>query len=133
MNKTVSCKESSKVIYQEGKKTAWILTSNPSENELLLKGILDEHNVKYKFQKIFFKSIEGKKKCAESYYIAPFWLPRKKLIIEVSPSKRDKVSKNMNFRIYNALEAFPKAQCIKLTKKDLTAPGFIKDFIDLIK
>lgn len=133
MNKEDSYKQNSKAVYQEGKHIAWILSTKPSDNELLLKSILDDNQIKYKFQKPFFKSIAGTRKCAESYYIAQFWLHRKKLFIEISPCNKHRNPEHTNFRIYNALEVFPKAQCIKLTKEDLVTPEFINDFVKLIK
>lgn len=121
----------SKAVYQEGKKVAWILSTKPSNSELFFKSILDNKLIKYKFQKIFFKSIPGTKKCAESYYIAQFWLPRKKLIIEITTTNRRFIS--ADFRIHDALEAFPKAQCIKLSEDDLHNTEFIDQFIKLLK
>lgn len=128
-----SYKQNSKVVYAEGKKIAWILLSNPTDNELLLKSLLDENHIKYKFQKPFFKSMEGNKGCAVSYYIAQFWLPRKRLFIEISPSNRHRNPRHTDFRVYDALEVFPKAQCIKLNRKDLDSSEFIDNFIKLVK
>ena len=121
----------SKAVYQEGKKIAWKLSTNPSSSELLFKSILDDKHIKYKFQKLFFKSIPGTKKCADSYYIAQFWLPRKKLIISIGTDNSKFIP--ADFRIYDALEAFPKAQCVKLSEYDLHNTEFIDKFIQLLK
>lgn len=133
MIETESYKQNTRVVRQEGKRLAWILSSRPSNNELLLKSILDGKHIKYKFQKPFYKSINGIKGSAVSYYIAQFWLPRKRLFIEINPCNKHRNPINTDFRVYNALDVFPKAQCIKLTKEDLNTPEFINDFIKLIK
>lgn len=126
-------KQNSKVVFQEGKRVAWILATNPSENELKFKDLLDSHHIKYKFQKLFFKSYAGTKHTAESYYVAQFWLPRRKLFIEVPQGSRAKRVKQCDFRTLNALDVFPKAQCIKLTLDELEDSEFIDNFIQLIK
>lgn len=126
-------KKASDVVFQEGKKVSWILSTNPSENEQKFKNLLDENHIRYRFQKVFFKAIEGTRKTAECYYIAQFWLPRKKLFIEIPTGNRYRMPKIQDFRNYNALEVFPKAQCIKLTEEDLITSEFINDFIKLIK
>lgn len=128
-----SYKQTSNIIRQEGKKVAKFLGHFPSENELRLQALLDSNHFRYKFQKVFFKSIKGMKGCAESYYIAQFWLPKKRLFIEVEPGKRLKKVKDDNLRTFDALEVFPKAQCIKLSKNELDDAEFIDNFIKLIK
>jgi len=126
-------KKASKVVFQEGKKVSWILSTNPSENEQKFKAILDNNHIKYRFQKVFFKAIEGTRKTAECYYIAQFWLPRKKLFIEIPTGNRYRMPRVQDFRNYNALEVFSKAQCIKLNDDELEDSEFINNFIKLIK
>lgn len=133
MTEEKSLKQASKIVFQEGKKVAWILSTNPTENEIKFQSLLNQNHIKYRFQKVFFKSYEGTKKTAECYYIAQFWLYKKKLFVEIPSGSRAKVPRVQDFRIYKALEVFPKAQSIQLTADELEDPEFIDNFINLIK
>lgn len=126
-------KKNSRAVFQEGKRVSWILSTNPSENEQKFKKVLDDNHIKYKFQKVFFKTIDGIRKTAECYYIAQFWLPRRKLFIEIPQGNRLRKIRSCDFRNYNALEVFPKAQCIKLSDDEFEDTEFMDNIIELIK
>lgn len=122
-----------KAVFDEGKCTEYILQHFPTENELKIQNLLKQNHIKYKFQKVFFKTFEGKRNTAECYYIAQFWLYKKRLFIEVPAGIRQKKPKFQDFRTYNALEVFPKAQCIQLKEEDIEDAVFLDQFISLLK
>ena len=128
-----SYKRISDLIYQEGKAVSKIMFKYPTANERELASILSKHNVKFTFQKLLFGHPNGIREYIDSYYIAQFWLYRKKLFIEVEPGYRSVKPKYTGVRTFKALDVFPKAQCIQLTEEDLNTPEFISEFLKLIK
>lgn len=128
-----SYKQTSKVVFQEGKSVASLMAHFPTDNELKFKDILDSKHIKYRFQKVFFKTIAGVRHTAECYYVAQFWLPRKRLFIEIPYGHRYKKPKTGDFRNYDALDVVKRVQCVKLSMEELNNEEFINNFIQLIK
>lgn len=132
MEKEKSIKQISHLVNKEGRMVEWFMRNYPTTNELFFINLLDENKIKYKFQKVFFQKVEGHENRSKAYYIAQFWLYKKRLFVEVNPGHR-KSMKPTNFRVYDALSVFPRAQCIKLTDKDLKDENFMKSFISVLK
>ena len=128
-----SYKRVSDQVYQEGKEVSKTMFKYPTANERKLADILSRYNVKFTFQKLLFSHPNGIREYLDSYYVAQFWLHRKKLFLEVEPGYRLVKPKYTGFRTFKALDVFPKAQCIKLTEEDLNTPEFVSEFLKLIK
>lgn len=127
-------KQSSYKVKLEGKRVASTMFHHPTNEELQFKKLLDDNKIKYSFHKLFFNSVtDGKKKYPLSYYVAQFWCYKKRLFVEIESKERDKTIRFTNCRTFDALEVFPKAQCIKLTKEDLNDNEFINHLLEVLK
>ncbi len=56
------------------------MKENPSYLEKIMMEFLDNHNIKYEFQKIYYIK---KKKSIHRYFIVDFYIPHRNIIIEV--------------------------------------------------
>ena len=69
-----SFKKISHLIRSEGEHNSRLMYKFPTALEAQVKKILDDNNVKYKFQQLFYRFVKGYRQYVEAYYIANFYL-----------------------------------------------------------
>ena len=91
----------------------------PSPLEERMIAFLDKHYIHYEFQKIFY--IYADDKYIIRYYIADFYIPDRKIIIEVDGKKyHDHHSQRDKERTRNIQEQYPEVQVLRYTWADLS-------------
>lgn len=119
-------------VYLEGRRSSFVLSKYPTPSEKKLIEALTKHHIRFKFHRCFYKSFEGRKDfCA--YYIAQFWLPKKKLILNVTQEDRECNPRYTSLRSFDSSEVYPKAQYLEVSKEDINTPLFIDELVRLLK
>ena len=90
----------------------------PSKLEEKMQKYLDEHNIKYETQKIFYI-------CADDgwimrYYIADFYIPGKQIIIEVDGKFHEKQRQHDKMRTRTIQEHYPEVEVLRYTWGDMS-------------
>ena len=100
--------------YRAGEMRAW-----PSPLEERMKEFLDKHCIDYEFQKIFY--IYADDGWIIRYYIADFYIPATKTIIEVDGKKyHDHHSQHDKLRTKTIQENYPNVKVLRYTWNDLS-------------
>lgn len=94
------------------------MQSWPSPLEEKMKDFLDRYNVEYEFQKIFY--IYADDGWIVRYYIADFYLPEKKIIIEVDGKQHDMHKQYDKERTGNIQENYPNVTVLRYRWEDLS-------------
>lgn len=89
----------------------------PSPLEERMKKFLDEHCIRYEFQKIFY--IYGDKNWILRYYIADFYIPDKDIIIEVDGKFHNKQKQKDKTRTRIIQENYPEIEVLRFAWEDL--------------
>jgi hypothetical protein len=117
-----------------------IQTKHPSALEKRVRKILKHNHIKYLFQADMCKSVEGYKDLFESFYIANFYFPKKKLALELEDSPRNITDEERKFieaaegiRTYDLSEISRKIQVLKISKEDLDCPTFTRELLAILK
>ena len=92
---------------------------------------LDAYEVKYEFQKIFY--IYADDGWIERYYIADFYVPDKKLIIEVDGKFHEEHKLHDKMRTKEIQEHYPGIEVMRFDWKEVNDPNVMKSMIDKIK
>ena len=95
-------------------------------------GILT-NGVDYRFQKLFYRYVKGYKQYVEAYYIANFWIPKKKLALDIQPAPRKYKIKSEGLRTFTNRDISPVAQVLKITEEDFKYPNFEQELLALLK
>ena len=98
--------------YRANEMTAW-----PSPLEERMQRFLDRHNIRYESQKIFY--IYAEDGWIMRYYIADFYVPAKKIIIEVDGKFHDKHKQHDKSRTKEIQEHYPEVEVLRYKWKDL--------------
>lgn len=112
-------------VIMEGRKVAKFLKKYPSISELRIKDILDSNNIEYSYQVVMYLSDRG-------YYIANFYIPKKKLILHVESSTRMQEPKYSNRRIFDYSKLFQKVQVLRIRSKDIKKKIFEEDLLKVV-
>lgn len=112
-------KENNEKMKESAELHAWEMRQKPSYLEKMMIGFLKAHNIiDYEFQKIFY--IAGKNQYITQYYIADFYFPSKKLILEVDGKFHNKQIKQDNRRTQILKQYYRKIKVIRFTYSDFS-------------
>ena len=89
----------------------------PSPLEERMKEFLDRHSIYYKSQKIFY--IYADDGWITRYYIADFYIPDKKIIIEVDGKFHEDHKQHDKMRTKEIQEQYPGVEVLRYKWKDL--------------
>ena len=128
-----SFKKVSHLIRSEGEHNSRLMYKFPTALEGEVKKILDDNGIMYKFQQLFYRFVRGYRQYVEAYYIANFWIPKRKLILEIQPARRKIEVDSEKLRTFSYEGISPRAQVLKITKEDLECPTFAQELLALIK
>ena len=128
-----SFKKISHLIRSEGEHNSRLMYKFPTALEAKVKNILDDNGIKYKFQQLFYRFVKGYRQYVEAYYIANFWIPQKRLILDIQPAKRKIEVDSEKLRTFSYDNITPRAQVLKITEEDLRCPTFAQELLALIK
>ena len=107
------------------------MTMFPSPLEEIMKSFLDEHNIRYDFQRIFY--IFADDGWIVRYYIADFYIPDKAIIIEVDGKFHDKQKQHDKIRTRIIQEQYPEVSVLRYGWKDLDDKQKMTDLLWRIK
>lgn len=128
-----SYRKMSHLVRSEGEHNSRLMYKFPTSLESRVRDILDRNKVKYSFQKLFYRTVEGYRQYTEAYYIANFWLPGKRLMIDVEPAPRKVGVKSEGLRTFSNDRIYPRAQVLKITERDLDYPSFTAELLAFVK
>lgn len=135
-----SFKEVSDVVRNASFKTSKILIKHPSALEKRMRRLLNRNKIKFIFQAVFHKEINGNHDLTEAFYIASFYFPKKKiaLVMEDSPSKmtqeeRDYIASVDGLRTYNIRDISKNIQELRITEEDFNCPTFNQELFALLR
>ena len=128
-----SFKKISHLIRSEGEHNSRLMYKFPTALEAQVKKVLDDNGVRYKFQQLFYKFVKGYRQYVEAYYIANFWIPKKKLVLEIQPARRKIEVESEKLRTFSYDGVFPRAQVLRITEEDLRCPTFAQELLTILK
>jgi very-short-patch-repair endonuclease len=102
---------------------------SPLEERMLL--CLDAYGIKYEFQKIFY--IYADDGWIERYYISDFYVPDKKLIIEVDGKFHEEHKLHDKMRTKEIQEHYPGIEVMRFNWKEVNDPDTMRKMADRIK
>lgn len=101
---------------------AWEMRIKPSWLEKQMMEFLDNHSIKYEFQKIFY--IADKNQYIQRYFIADFFIPDRNLIIEMDGKFHKEQIKYDKMRTELIKEHYRKIKVIRFTYNDVVNMGW---------
>ena len=110
---------------------AWWMRRNPSFLEKMMMEFLDNNHIQYEFQKIFY--IAGKNKYIEQYYIADFYIPSRRTIIEVDGKFHEQQKKYDSKRTELIKQYHKKVKVIRIKYPDFKNAKKLNDLLTRIK
>jgi hypothetical protein len=128
-----SFKKISHLIRSEGEHNSRLMYKFPTALEAQVKKVLDDNGVRYKFQQLFYRFVKGYRQYVEAYYIANFWIPKKKLVLEIQPARRKIEVESEKLRTFSYDGVFPRAQVLRITEVDLRCPTFAQELLAILK
>lgn len=103
----------------------------PSPLEVKMKMLLDTWGITYEDQKIFY--IFGRKGWINKYYIADFYIPAKKIIIEVDGKFHDDHKQHDKMRTKEIQEQYPGVEVVRYKSKDLSNEELMMKLLYMIR
>ena len=104
----------------------------PSPLEERMIAFLDRHYIQYEFQKIFY--ITADDGWITRYYIADFYIPDRRIIIEVDGKRcHDHHSQHDKQRTRNIQDHYPDVTVLRYTWKDLSDEDIMKVLLIRLK
>lgn len=128
-----SFKKTTHLIRSEGEHNSRLMFKFPTALESQVKKLLDDNGIKYSFQKLFFRYVKGYRQYVEAYYIANFWLYKKRLILDIQKAPRKIDVKCEDLRTFSNEGIKPAAQVLRITEQDLKCPTFADELLALLK
>ena len=101
----------------------------PSKLEERMIGFLNNHQIDYEFQKIFY--IREKDNWISRYYIADFYIPKTKLIIEVDGKFHDKQKQHDKTRTKTIQKHYPDVRIYRWRWHDFDDPSKVDELLSL--
>ena len=93
------------------------MTVDPSKLEERMMAVLDKYDIRYEFQKIFY--ILADDGWIDRFYIADFYIPDKKIIIEVDGKFHDKHKLHDKQRTKDIQRQYPDIEVLRYKWKDV--------------
>lgn len=105
-------------LMTQAKGRAEYMQTWPSPLEERMKNFLDNHSIHYEFQKIFY--IYADDGWIIRYYIADFYLPESKIIIEVDGKFHDNQKQHDKNRTKDIVNSYPGIEVFRYRWTDLS-------------
>lgn len=102
----------------------------PSPLEEKMKVLLDRYDIRYETQKIFY--IYADDGWIIRYYIADFYVPDKKVVIEVDGKFHDKQKQKDKMRTRDIQEHYPGVGVIRWKAEDFKNPSSIGELLNIV-
>ena len=102
----------------------------PSPLEERMKKFLDDNDIYYESQKIFY--IYAEDGWIIRYYIADFFVPDRNIIIEVDGKFHDDHKQHDKMRTREIQEQYPEVEVLRYRWKDLSDEGKMEDLLERI-
>ena len=102
----------------------------PSPLEERMKKFLDDNDIYYESQKIFY--IYAEDGWIIRYYIADFFVPNRNIIIEVDGKFHDDHKQHDKMRTREIQEQYPEVEVIRYRWKDLSDEEKMEDLLERI-
>ena len=99
----------------------------PSKLEERMKDFLDAHWIPYEFQKIFY--IYDDDGWIIRYYIADFYIPSRRIILEVDGKFHDKQKLHDKMRTRTIQENYPDVEVLRFKWKDLSDENIMNSLL----
>ena len=99
----------------------------PSKLEERMKDFLDAHWIPYEFQKIFY--IYDDDGWIIRYYIADFYIPSRRIILEVDGKFHDKQKLHDKMRTRTIQENYPDVEVLRFKWKDLSNENIMNSLL----
>lgn len=103
----------------------------PSKLEERMQDFLDDLNIRYEFQKIFY--IHADDGWIIRYYIADFYIPGKDIIIEVDGKFHDKQRLHDKMRTKAICQEYPGVRVLRYTWNDISDETKMEELMWLLK
>lgn len=104
---------------------------NPSHLERDMMEFLDNHNIKYNFQKIYY--IKSKGGFIKQYFIVDFYIPSKKIILETDGKFHKEQRKYDNLRSKMIQMNYPKVTIVRWNYSDFHSVTNMKKLLSILK
>lgn len=102
----------------------------PSPLEEKMKVLLDRYDIRYETQKIFY--IYADDGWIIRYYIADFYIPDKKVVIEVDGKFHDKQKQKDKMRTRDIQEHYPGIDVVRWKAEDFKNPSSIEELLNIV-
>jgi len=119
--------EHNKEIRTSAESRAREMQTWPSPLEEKMQVFLDKHGIYYEFQKVFY--ITDDNGWITRYYIADFYLPQKKVIIEVDGKFHDKHKQHDRDRTRTIQEYYHGIEVLRYKWKDMSDKEVLSDLL----
>lgn len=129
--KSYSKTENNKRMQDSAELHAEEMRLQPSPLEKMMQEFLNNHNIKYEFQKIFY--IAGRDRYITQYYIADFYIPSKKLIIEMDGKFHNKQKKADYKRTETIRNHYKKVKVIRFAYYDMQSVKKLSELLERLK
>ena len=103
----------------------------PSPLEKRMKDFLESNKIEYQQQYIFY--IYGSNGWISKYYIADFYVPSKRLIIEVDGKFHDKHKQHDKMRTKEIQTNYPGVEVVRYQWKDLSDKDKMSELLSMVK
>ena len=120
-------KEHNKEVIYNAEYRANEMKAFPSRLEERMIAFLDEYNIWYEFQKIFY--IYADDGWITRYYIADFFIPDKNLIIEVDGKFHNDQKQHDKLRTKTIQAHYPDVEVVRYTWDDMADKDRMRDLI----
>lgn len=106
------------------------MKSNPSWLEKQMVEFLNNHNIKFEFQKIFYIRSSGG--FIKQYYIADFYIPKNHTILEVDGKFHNEQTKLDALRTLNIKRHYPKVRVVRWNASDFKSYNNMKILLQVL-
>ena len=104
---------------------------NPSVLEKRMQLLLDEHNIQYDFQRIFY--IKDKLRRIKKFYIADFYISSSQTIIETDGAFHNNQIERDELRTADIQAHYPNIKIIRWRWHDFDSPSKVKVLLEKIR
>lgn len=120
-----------KAVRNNAEGHAYNMRKNPSWLEKKMIELLDSWGIVYEFQKIFYMRSSGG--FIKNYYIADFYIPKKKIILEVDGKFHKEQAAFDEFRTRDIQKHYPKVRVVRWDSRDFHIYYNCKKLKELLK
>ena len=119
-----------KKMKMSAENNAYDMRANPSYLEKKMMELLNDWKIKYDFQKIFYMRSKGG--FIKNYYIADFYIPKRKIILEVDGQFHKDQIEYDEFRTKDIQKHYPNITVVRWENKDFNSYNNLKTLKELL-